>query len=302
MKQGWLVNDCLTCIPDTKTFWHDLLENIPGLEDKTDGLTPFNKLANKIKMDAYLNDVPDYIIRNATYFPKIELPVKTVSLLQDIAYNNPTQIDVCNSSDITVFNSNYVASIYKDILTCETRIIPLGIDFDFFTQSPKDYSIELGILPDSILFVGTNTVTPKGFDKIKQLIESTDYNFCLVMKDNSTYIHDRVKVFNCVSQDMMRKIYNSCKLLVCSSTVETQHLSGLEAAACGLPIVATDVGLYYGLEDGDWGMKVAGDDFVSKVNFVFNNLSLFSPREYFLEAGYDKSTCVESWKKLIEEL
>ena len=36
IPKGWLVNDCLTCIPGTKTFWHDLLEWIPTLEDKTD--------------------------------------------------------------------------------------------------------------------------------------------------------------------------------------------------------------------------------------------------------------------------
>ena len=30
MKTGWLVNDTLTCIPGTKTIWHDLLENIEG--------------------------------------------------------------------------------------------------------------------------------------------------------------------------------------------------------------------------------------------------------------------------------
>ena len=46
MNSGWLVNDTLTCIPGTITFWHNLLEWFPELLDKTNGYTNYINLAN----------------------------------------------------------------------------------------------------------------------------------------------------------------------------------------------------------------------------------------------------------------
>ena len=296
---GWLVNDTLTCIPGTKTIWHDLLENLP-LEDKTFGYTSFGVLADKIKKESEVNGVPDFVIRNATYFGPLNLKCKTISLLQD-ATMDPTQLYVCKLSDIVVFNSPFTKSLYKNKFYTPCRVIPLGIDFDFF-KPDASYEKELGILENSILFVGANNNYPKGFDNILNLIENTNYNFCLVMKDNFTMDHPRVKVFNRVDQETMQKIYNSCKLLVCSSVMETQHLAGIEAAACDLPVVATNVGVYYDLNNGDWGRTVLDGDFLSNINYVFENYQDFSPRKFFLEKGYDKQSCINKWKDLVNSL
>ncbi len=300
MKKGWLVNDTLTCIPGTKTFWHDLLETIPNLDDKTFGYTPYSVLADKVKFEASLYGAPDYIIRNATYFPQIQVPTKTISLLQDIT-NDPMQIHVCNNSYYTVFNSPYTASLYKNLIFTQTITIPLGIDFKFFKPMP-DSSEEHDILPNSILFVGANNSHPKGFDKILDLIENTSHNFCLVMKDDFRIDHPRVKVFNRVDQNTILKIYNSCKMLICTSTVETQHLSGLEAAACNLPILATNVGIYYGLKNGSWGRKIDNNNINLEIDYILSNYHEFSPRDFFLNLGYDKKNCMNKWKELIESL
>ena len=107
-KIGWLVNDMLTCIPGTKTFWHDLLESIPNLIDKTNGYTDYNTLATNIE-NQLKNETPHYIIRNASYFRQIQTKVPTISLLQDITQNHA----VCYSSDIVVANSLYTASHYN---------------------------------------------------------------------------------------------------------------------------------------------------------------------------------------------
>jgi glycosyltransferase involved in cell wall biosynthesis len=300
MKTGWLVNDTLTCIPGTKTIWHDLLENIDGLEDKTFGHTDFYLLADKIILEATLKGKPDYIIRNATYFGPIQMPVKTISLLQDVM-NYEGQIYVCNASTVVVYNTPYTAALYKYKIFAPSVVIPLGIDFDFFKPT-QSYAEELGILPNSILFVGENNVYPKGFDKVKNLIDNSNYNFCLVMKNDFVTDHPRVKVFNKVDQETMLKIYNSCKMLLCASVVETQHLSGLEAAACNIPLVVTNVGVYFDLVNGEWGRKVLDDDFASNIQFVFDNYDSFKPREFFLQKGYDKLTCINKWKELVNSL
>lgn len=305
MKKGWLVNDTLTCIPGTKTFWHDLLDWIPNLEDKCGGLTPFYALANKIENEGRIKGCPDYIIRNATYFRQIHLPVKTISLLQDLSPNNYEQLNVCNSSDIVVFNSPYTKAHYDNIITTKSVMIPLGVDFHKFKPLNESYEAEFGILPNSILFIGSSTITPKGFDILLEIINNTNYNFCLVMKDDYKSDNPRVRVFNKINHEKLVKIINSCELLVCTSRVETLHLAGVEAAACNLPLVTSNVGIYYNLENGLWGRKVKtlnASDFISEINYVLKNKEKFSPREHFLDMGLDTETTKNNWLNLINEL
>ena len=300
MKKGWLINDCLTCIPNTKTFWHNLLDWFPNLVDKTNGYTNYDILSNVIENDANKNGTPDYIIRNCTFFRKINLNTKTVSLLQDYYPNRLYQIDVANSSDVVVFNSPFTYSFYKDKITTKVEIIPLGVDSELFYPSDDNYCDELGILPNSILFVGASTTYPKGFDLMMDIINNTDYNFCLVMKDDFKINHPRVKVFNKVSQEKIVKIYNSCKISLCTSRMETQHLGGIEAGMCGLPIIATNVGVYFNIESGQWGRKANNlEEFKKEIEYVFNNYDSFNTRKYFI--NYDLQSCKESWLKIINE-
>ena len=111
-KLGWLVNDTLTCIPGTKTFWHDLLENVPRLVDKTGGHTNFNILSHKIEQNIREEGKPNYIIRNASFFGRINTDTPTISLLQDLGHG---RMDVCNASKVVVFNSPYTKANYSNI-------------------------------------------------------------------------------------------------------------------------------------------------------------------------------------------
>lgn len=294
---GWLVNDRLTCIPGTKTFWHDLLEWIPELIDKTNGYTDFKNLATDIEHNALLG-IPDYIIRNATYFRRIKLPCKQISLLQDIHIGDHDQIEVCNSSTITVINSNFTFSKYKDVLTeCKIEIIPLGVDFNFFN---KTYDKHKDVLPNSILFVGAAGIYGKRFDIIQDLIKSTAYNFCLVMKDDFKMIHPRVRVFNRVNHDTLLKIYNSCDMLICTSPGETQHLASIEAGACGVPIITANSGALYNVPSGEWGLKEFNGNYLECIKFVMDHKNEFSPRDFLLRSGFDKESCKNKWVYLVE--
>lgn len=297
MKTGWLVNDCLTCIPGTKTFWHDLLEWVPGLIDKTNGHTGFNILADRIEKEA-AQGAPDYIVRNATFFRRMSLPCKQISLLQDCYAERGQQKDVCNNSDVTVFNSNYTYEQYKnDVTECKIEVIPLGVDFDLFRKTEDKHP---DVLPNSILFVGSSDNYPKGFDVLRRLIDETNYNFCLVMKDSFSMSHPRVRIFNRIDHDTLVKIYNSCEMLVCTSVVETLHLVSIEAGACGLPIITTNVGALYNMESDSWGLKVNNNNYAECIEFVMNNKDCFSPREFFLKHKFDKNSCKERWTSLIE--
>jgi glycosyltransferase involved in cell wall biosynthesis len=305
MKKGWIVNDTLTCIPGTKTFWHDLLDWIPELKDKCNGFTEFSILPKYIENEWLINERPDYIIRNATYFRKLKLPVKTISLLQDLSPNNQEQIDVCNNSNIVVFNSPYTKSHYENKITSPSIMIPIGVDFNKFIPIEKNFNEELGILNNSILFIGSSSYNPKGFDIMLDIINNTDYNFCLVMKDDYQSNNPRVKVFNRINHDTLIKVINSCELLVCTSREETLHLAGVEAASCNLPLVTSNVGIYYNLENGAWGRNIKSFDyldFIHEIEYVKNNLSTFSPRNEFLNMGLDTETCKKNWIELIKNI
>jgi hypothetical protein len=236
-KIGWLINDRLTCIPGTKTFWHYLLENIPNLIDKTSGFTPFELLANETEQNIrYVKKYhpklkPDYIIRNASYFRPIgqHHNIKVISLLQDIYLEDTTQHQVLNTSEIVVVNSQHTRNLYRNIIKTRVELIPLGVDENLFKSGP-DHSKELAIAPNSILFVGAAT-TIKGFSLLMDIVNNTAYNFVFVMKDDYKTDHPRIRVFNQVDEVTIVKIYNSCKMLLCTSEQETQNLATTQAWA-----------------------------------------------------------------------
>jgi glycosyltransferase involved in cell wall biosynthesis len=119
------------------------------------------------------------------------------------------------------------------------------------------------------------------------------------MKDDFKLDHNRVTIFNKIDHIGLRKIYNSCSMLLCPSREETLHLAGIEAAACNLPIVATDVGIYKGLNSGMWGEKVKDLDFLGSIERVMK--SNYSPRDYFLSMKLNKESCKEAWRRVINE-
>ena len=305
--QGWLINDCLTCIPNTKTLWHFLLEIFPNLIDKTNGYTPFHQLNFKIENEIIKTIKPDFIIRNASYFPKLNTSIKTISILQDIRLNDEIQIEVCNNSDIVVCVSNYVKNKYKDKIKSKIEVIPVGTDFNLFNSIVDKEFIrkELDILPNSILFIGDSTIYPKGFDLLINLVKNTNHNFCFVMKDDWHEKHPRIKIFNKIDHSKLRKIINACDLLICTSQEETLHLAGVEAAACNIPLVCSNVGIYYNMPNGKWGRLVKDykeESFIQEINYVLKNQSYFEPRKDFLKKGLDIKSFKQKWTNLIDNL
>jgi glycosyltransferase involved in cell wall biosynthesis len=298
--KSWLVNDTLTCIPGTKTLWHDLLEWIPHLEDPINGYVPFQFINKFVEDKAEEEGAPDLVIRNCTFFPPLDLKSKTISILQDIyeGVNKQRQIQVANDSDLVIFNSAFTKSFYEKDITAKSVIIPLGVDFNLFKPSSN---VEQGIPNNSILFIGSATDYPKGFNIVKRLVHTTNHNFCLVMKDDFEWDHPRVKVFNKVSHEKLVRIINSCSVALCTSVHETQHLAGIECLACDIPVVATNVGCYYGLESGAWGEKAdTVRSFSSAIERILKNPKQYSPRSTFL--SYDKEAIKDRWISAVESI
>ena len=301
-KKGWIVNDCLTCIPNVRTFWHDLLDWLPNLEDKCDGYTDYSILASKIEA---IPDRPDYIIRNASYFRKLSIDVPTFCLVQD-TMDNPIQTEVLNSSTCVVFASKETHNLYKGRINPKNvRVIEQSSDFNFFKPMSEKHP---DVLPNSIIFIGDSSCEKKGFHRVLDLIAlMTDFNFCLVMKDDTSidaippHSRDRVRIFNKVDRNTVRLLINSSVCAICTSGNEEGHFAGIEIGACDVPMVARPMGCYLDRkEDKTWGLLADDEDFPKAIRYVTNNRNLFSPRKYYSKE-YTLERCREKWIEMVEE-
>lgn len=306
-KSGWLVNDTLSCIPGVRTFWHDLLGWFPKLQDKTNGYTDYSVLADSV--ESLNGPIPEFIIRNGSYFRRLNINVPTIALIQDCTpCLFDQQLDIINNSRVVVFNTNYVYNKYINRVSdsVSIKICPLGIDFDFFKPSEERHH---DVLCNSIIFIGDSNNFPKGFNVVLEIIDKmSDQNFCLIMKDDYAIhqlpenIRHRVRIFNRVNTETVKLIINSCVAAICTSYEETQHLSGIECAACNIPIIAREVGVYYdNRHDATWGLIADDSNFVEKIQFVLNNIHIFQPRKCFIEK-YSTEICRQNWIEIIESL
>lgn len=301
-KKGWLVNDTLTCIPNTRTFWHDLLDWFPNLEDKCNGYTDYSVLAQTIES---IDGRPDYIIRNGSYFRRLNIDVPTFCLIQDTS-DNPMQTEVINTSTCVVFASKETHNLYKDrINPNNVRVIEQSSDFDFFKPISERHP---EVLPNSIIFIGDSSHEKKGFHRVLNLIETmTDFNFCLVMKDDTSindipqHSRSRVRIFNKVNRDTVRLLINSSVCAICTSGNEEGHFAGIEIGACDIPMVARPMGCYLDRKDDkSWGLISDDEDFPETIRYVVNNRHTFTPREYYSKE-YTLERCREKWEDLINE-
>jgi glycosyltransferase involved in cell wall biosynthesis len=301
-KKGWLVNDTLTCIPNTRTFWHDLLDWFPNLEDKCNGYTDYSVLAQTIES---IDDRPDYIIRNGSYFRRLNIDVPTFCLIQDTS-DNPMQTEVINTSTCVVFASKETHNLYKDrINPNNVRVIEQSSDFNFFKPISERHP---EVLPNSVIFIGDSSHEKKGFHRVLNLIESmTDFNFCLVMKDDTNidvipqHSRSRVKIFNKVDRDTVRVLINSSVCAICTSGNEEGHFAGIEIGACDIPMVARPMGCYLDRKDDkSWGLISEDEDFPETIRYVVNNRDTFTPRKYYSKE-YTLERCREKWEDLINE-
>lgn len=302
-KRGWLVNDQLSAIPGVLTFWHDLLNWFPNLEDKTNGYTPYSQLANKVES---LSPKPDYIIRNGSYFRKLNIDVPTFCLIQDNMVN-PMQTQVINSCTAVVFASKTLYNHYKGRINPKNyRIIEQSSDFNFFRPIPERHP---NVLPNSIIFIGDSSHVKKGFHRVLNIInDMSDFNFCLVMKDNTTLNtipeknRHRVRIFNKIPREEVLLLINSCVCAICTSGYEEGHFAGIEIGACNIPMVARPIGCYLDRKDDKgWGEIANDNEFSEKIRYVVSNRHLYSPREYYSKE-YTLERCREKWTKMIEEL
>jgi glycosyltransferase involved in cell wall biosynthesis len=237
----WVVNDLLTAIPGTRTLWHELLYWFGAVWA---GGHPYSYLADVVEQAIQAAPrKPDVVIRNGSYFPWFTTCGRPViSLVQDILDHDDRrgwQAGVIQNSDRVVFNSAHTAAHFPEAAH-KGVVIPIGTDFDLFSPDPH------ATKTTDVCWVGSRNEV-KGYDRLWETIGSSGLSFTLVLKDGSDGVDSlggRVRAIGPIDQVELARVINSCRIGLCTSRQETQHLAGIEMAACGLAVVAPPVGNY----------------------------------------------------------
>ena len=288
--RGWLVNDRLTAIPGTRTLWNHLLTEVPELVDKTTGT--YAGLAESIEFDA-AREAPDYIIRNAAYFRWLDVPCPVISFVQDVLEGSPRTllIGACEASRLVVFNSEYTRAAYPELHAADYRIIPIGTDERLFVERDVDKD-------GSVLWVGSGH-SVKGFNLACQLAIESARPWVFVLKDDAK-VPPIGTVYRRIPQWRLAELASAAAVGVCTSREETQHLAGIEMGMCGLPLVATPVGVYHERPMGAWGMQSDGD--WHSCIALAARLERKAAAAYWRDEGFGLANCMSMWKTTIKSL
>lgn len=292
----WIVNDYRSMIPGTVTLWDHLLDWLPDSEWL--GGMPFDGLAQHCRLKAS-EGPPAVIIRNASYFGPIGIARPTISLLQDIfPVGSPAralQVEVCRESAVTVFNSHYTRMQCPELSAVESRVIPLPVDFDLFRVWPNVKKVY------DLCWIGAPSGI-KGWDRLMAIALDGRYTVMVVTKEPITALSVPVNmsVREQVPHDILPRLINSCRVGLCTSRVETQHLAGIEMGGCGLPIVAPDVGCYAGGDLADITVSSeAADDpavWLGAIETVYSKLP--APSRWRKQFGM--AACLTAWREVVE--
>jgi glycosyltransferase involved in cell wall biosynthesis len=301
MKNIWIVNDLLTCIPGTKTFWHLLLE-IDGTVDKTG--VPFNKLAETIENDPGSCHL---IIRNGTFFREIQRDdCEQIVLIQDYYGYDYQQIEVASNADHVVFNSDFTKEKFNPIFD-NFSVIPIGVNENLFKPLAK-FRKENDIFTRfkrTGIFVGDYNATKNTrlFEEVVK--ENSHVDFIYVSKARNQINLPNVRNYpGGVDELGMLQLYNEADFCIMCSPLETLHLTTVEAALCDIPVIGTNTGWLADHFHPDVGIRIDGDATVAKFSHAIAKVlsSNYCPRQHMLSTPFTWEGCKKSWEKLIEEV
>ncbi len=301
MKNIWIVNDLLTCIPGTRTFWHLLLE-IDGAIDKTG--TPFNKLAEAIENDP---SECDLIIRNGTFFREIQRDdCKQIALIQDYYGYDYQQIEVAANANAVVFNSKFTEGKFKDV-PWNSYTVPIGVNQNLFKPMaqfrPANDIFER--FRKTGIFVGDYNATKNGYLFEQIVKENSHINFIYISKSGHQINLPNVQSQpGGVDEQGMVRLYNKSDFAIMCSPLETLHLTTVEAALCDIPVIGTNTGWFADYFRPEMGIRIDGEHTVDKFSHAIARVlsGNYQPRKHMLETPFTWNSCKASWENLIEEV
>lgn len=173
-------------------------------------------------------------------------------------------------------------------------IAPPGVKADFFmplnlkqkrqirSSLKLDNSLVIGFAAQAISIAKGGDTIIKVFSEIKK--EMPNVKLLLIGEDNIGIPNDD-SIIHCgfAKREEMPAYYNAMDVFVCASRSETGPKVVMEAAACSIPVISTDVGLVAGLaSEGEGALIVDEEDVDGMVNYC---RLLLEDRRLRLEMG-----------------
>jgi glycosyltransferase involved in cell wall biosynthesis len=224
-----------------------------------------------------------------------------------------------NNSSKTITNSNATRKFCLEAGLDGEKIdvIPFGVDTDFFR--PLDVYKDENIF--QILSVGY-LIERKGFEYLiramphvltehenarLKIVGSGPLESKLKSLIYELDLGDQVEIVKNVSDEKLLMMYNSADLFVLPSIVDSQgNTEGLgvvllEAMACGVPVIGSDVGgISDIIHDNVTGLLVSEKNSIELANAILNLVGNTNLRKKFSMDGYDKVIELFGWDKIAE--
>lgn len=217
---------------------------------------------------------------------------------------------VCNNSKAYMVSSKKLEKIYKEYSNIKnpTAVIADGVDLELFNMKNnskydnwKNRPIIIGWSGNS-KFLDEQDDDLKGLNKvIKPAIEELQkegYNIQLNIADRN------IKM---IPHEQMPEYYNNIDIYVCASRTEGTPNTVLEAMACGVPVISTDVGIVpeaFGEKQKQYIIKRDKDSLKEKLIELIKNKQnvqeLSRENQMQIQEGSWTKQC-EKFRKFFEE-